>query len=119
MSGELTSQVLESLIHSNGPVLSSDAFPSVQSVTIKSALDRLASRQMISYKALDREEALLTAEGEDIANEGSHEAKVFEAVRKSIGGLRIVDLPVRWLSHMPLDLGELRGHVAHWHDRKL
>ena len=104
MASDLTAQVLEALSHSGGPLLSADAFPSVSSTTVKSTLDRLGSREMVVYKAIYREEALLTPEAEAIAADGSHEAKVFEAVRNAVQGLKIVDLPVRWLNCMPVRL---------------
>ncbi|KAL8787601.1 MAG: hypothetical protein Q9195_007689 [Heterodermia aff. obscurata] len=93
MATEYTSQILHVLSQSDGPVLSADAFPSVPSTTIKSALDRLKSRDMVAYKDIVREEAVLTPEAEGIAANGSHEARVFEAVRKAMGGLKIADLP--------------------------
>ncbi|KAI9811553.1 MAG: Phenylalanyl-tRNA synthetase, beta subunit, cytoplasmic [Thelocarpon impressellum] len=92
MAADLTSQVLE-LLSSSDSILSADAFPSTPFAVLKSALDRLGSRDMIQYKAIDREEAILTDEAEGIAAQGSHEAKVFEAVRKAVEGLRIGDLP--------------------------
>lgn len=104
MATDLTSRVLDALSQSDGPIRSSDAFLSIPSSVVKSALDRLGSREMVSYKAIDREEAVLTAEAEGIAADGSHEAKVFEAVRKAVEGLKIVDLPVRWLNCTPARL---------------
>ena len=101
MATDLTSQVLEALSHSNGPILSAETFPSIPSTMVKSALDRLGSREMVTYKTIDREEAILTPEAEGIAKDGSHEAKVFEAVRQAVEGLKIADLPVRWLNRMP------------------
>jgi len=91
---ELTSQVLDALSASDGPILSADAFPSIPSTTLKSALDRLGSREMVTYRKIDREEAVMTEEAEGIAANGSHEAKVFEAVRKTVQGLKIAELPV-------------------------
>ncbi|KAL8896217.1 MAG: hypothetical protein Q9207_007810 [Kuettlingeria erythrocarpa] len=104
MAPELTSQVLEALDQANGSILSADAFPSVDFTTMKSALDRLGSRSMIIYRQIDREEASLTPEAEGIAAEGSHEAKVFEAVRQAMDGLKIADLPVRRLNCTPARL---------------
>lgn len=101
---ELTSQVLTALSQSDGPILSVDAFPSIPSTTVKSALDRLGSREMVTYKKIDKEEAILTPEAEGIAADGSHEAKVFEAVRKAVGGLKIADLPVRGRNCTPARL---------------
>lgn len=107
MASDLTSQVLDVLSRSDEPVLSADAFPSIPSTTVKSALDRLGSREMVSYRAIDRDEAILTAEAEGIAANGSHEAKVFEAVQNAVEGLKIADLPVCWLNCTParLDVG--------------
>lgn len=99
MATDLTPQVLDAL-STDDSILSSDAFPSVPSTVVKSALDRLASRDMVVYKAIDREEAHLTDEGKGIAAEGSHEAKVFEAVRKAVEGLKIGDLPVGCTRHI-------------------
>lgn len=107
MASDLTSQVLEILSRSNEPVITADAFPSIPATAVKAALDRLRSRDMVVYKTIEREEAILTPEAEDIAAEGSHEAKVFEAVRKSMEGLKIADLPVRWLSCTPARLDDV------------
>lgn len=104
MASDLTSRVLDVLSHREGPVLSADVFPSIPSAAVKSALDRLGSREMVLYKVIDREEAILTAEAEGISANGSHEAKVFEAVRSSIEGLKIADLPVCWLNCTPARL---------------
>ena len=112
MTSGLTSQVLEALSHNDGPVLSAKAFPSISSTAVKSALDRLASRDMVSYRTIDREEAILTPEAEVIAAEGSHEAKVFEAVRKSLAGLKIADLPVCGLNCTPARLGVFKIMMA-------
>lgn len=93
MASDLTAQILEALSRADKPILSSDAFPSTPSLTVKSALDRLGSRDMIAYETIEREEATLTKEGEGIAANGSHEATVFEAVRAALDGLKIADLP--------------------------
>ncbi|KAL8868525.1 MAG: hypothetical protein Q9198_008150, partial [Flavoplaca austrocitrina] len=93
MASDLLSQVLDTVSQADGPILSNNAFPTVDFTTIKSALDRLGSREMITHKQIDREEANLTPEAEEIAAQGSHEAKVFEAVRQAVDGLKIADLP--------------------------
>lgn len=102
MASGLTSQVLDALSESEGPILSADAFPTIPSTTLKSALDRLGSREMVVYEKIDREEALLTPEAEGIAANGSHEARVFEAVQKALEGLKIADLPVCGPNSRPL-----------------
>ena len=109
MASDLTSQVLDALSESNDPVRTANAFPSVPSTTVKSALDRLGSREMISYNTIDREEAVLTDEANGIVEDGSHEAKVFEAVRKAVEGLKITDLPVRRPDCMPARLENPRA----------
>lgn len=93
MASDLTNSILDALSKSDAPILSSDAFPSSPSSSVKSALDRLASRQMVQYDTMDREVVALTAEGEQIAANGSHEVKVFEAVAAAMDGLKIGDLP--------------------------
>lgn len=93
MASDLTSPILDALSASDTPILSSEAFPSYPSLNVKSALDRLASRQMVEYETIEREVAALTKEGEDIAANGSHEAKVFQAVVAAMEGLKIGDLP--------------------------
>lgn len=93
MASDLTSEILDALSASDAPILSSEAFPSTPSLNVKSALDRLESRQMVEFVALDKEIAALTAEGEDIAANGSHEAKVFAVVLAAMDGLKISDLP--------------------------
>ena len=94
-------EVLATLDKSNGPVITSETYPKVPFVKIKSALDTLRSRDMITFSQIEREEAVLTPEAEGIVKEGSHEAKVFEAVRAAVEGLSIADLPVRWLDCTP------------------
>lgn len=101
MAIDLTAQVLNALSQTDEQILSTDAFPSTPSSEIKSALDRLKSREMVIYETIDKEEASLTPEAEDIAANGSHEAKVFEAVLKAVEGMKISDLPVCWLNCMP------------------
>ena len=93
MATDLTPQVLDCLAEADGPILSSDAFPGVSSLAVKSALDRLRSRNMVEYETLEREEAALSEEAEGLVANGSHEAKVFEAVLAAMDGLKIADLP--------------------------
>ena len=88
---DLTSKILHAL-DKQDPILSSDAFPSQKSADVKSALDRLASRYMVTYETIDREEAVLEAEGQDIVAKGSHEARVFEALKQAMEGLTMEEL---------------------------
>lgn len=79
---DLTLEILSSL-ESDAPVHTADAFPHTPQPEIKAALDRLASRQMVAYDTNDSEVVVLTEEGRQIEQEGSHEWKVWDAVRKS------------------------------------
>ncbi|KAH8693794.1 phenylalanyl-tRNA synthetase beta chain cytoplasmic [Talaromyces proteolyticus] len=93
MASDLTTPVLDALASSDGPIFSTDAFPSAPSTTIKASLDRLSSRSMVEYETSEKEILVLTEEGESIAASGSHEAKVFDAVVAALDGLKITDLP--------------------------
>lgn len=89
--GDLANQVLQAL-NIQSPLLTSEAFPSISSQTAKSALDRLAARSMLTYETIEREQVLLEAEAEQIVAHGSHEARVFEALRQAVDGLTVQDL---------------------------
>lgn len=93
MAEDLTAQVLHVLSSSTGPVLTSEAFPNASFVAVKAAVDRLRSREFIQAEQIDRLELVLTKEGQDIAENGSNGARVFEAVRAALEGLKIKDLP--------------------------
>lgn len=96
MGTELISQILEILSQSEDPVLSVDVLPSIPSATIESALRRLESRGMVTFENRPHNEAMLTKEGELVVAEGSHEAKVYEEVRKAVEGLTIKELPTKF-----------------------
>jgi len=120
MASDLSpNQLLNALSQHEGPILTADAFPQVSFVKVKSAVDTLKSREMIQYATIEREEAALTPEAEDIAANGSHEAKVFEAVRSAVEGMKISDLPVCWLDCMPVCLDLEWACWAHGVNRKL
>ncbi|KAI0110006.1 tRNA synthetases class II core domain (F)-domain-containing protein [Daldinia grandis] len=90
-SGDLASHILQSLDQTS-TLLSSQAFPDASFIEVKAALDRLASRDMVTYDTIEREEAILEPEGEQIAANGSHEARVFDALRSAVDGLTVQDL---------------------------
>lgn len=89
---DLTQQVLDKL-DTKSPLNTSEDFPNVSQGEIKAALDRLASRSMLTYESKDSEQVQLTAEGEQIANTGSHEYRVWEVVHKE-GKVPLKELPV-------------------------
>ncbi|KIX04482.1 phenylalanine-tRNA ligase, alpha subunit [Rhinocladiella mackenziei CBS 650.93] len=93
MAEDLTAQMLSVLSSADGPALTSDVFPNATFVAVKSAVDKLRSRGFIQAEQIDRLELILTQEGQDIAENGSNGARVFEAVRSALGGLKIKDLP--------------------------
>jgi phenylalanyl-tRNA synthetase alpha chain len=74
-----------------------DAFPNVPQVEVKAAIDRLGSRDMVEYDTQEKEIVLLTEESERICEEGSHEYKVWDAVRRK-GKISIKELPVSFLA---------------------
>lgn len=88
---DLTLEILETL-ETTDPIQSSTHFPQIAQAEIKAALDRLASRSMVEYDTADTEVVVLTGEGSQIANEGSHEYKVWKAV-KDAGSLPLKELP--------------------------
>jgi len=89
---DLALQLLKALSETDGPLLSAEAFPNSTFTEVKAALDRLASREMVQYEPLERDEAILEPEGEQIAAHGSHEARVFEALRQALDGLTVQEL---------------------------
>lgn len=90
---DLTLEILEHLDEKEN-WNTSDDFPSISQAQIKAALDRLASRQMLEYDTKDAEILVLTDEAKQICEEGSHEYKVWQAV-KSKGKIAVKDLAVR------------------------
>ncbi|KAF8251066.1 hypothetical protein K440DRAFT_596168 [Wilcoxina mikolae CBS 423.85] len=93
MAPDLPTQVLYALNDASAlPLISTAAFPEIDSPVLKGALDSLQSREMVTYETVDKEVAILTAEGAGIVQDGSHEAKVYEAVCKALDGLKINEL---------------------------
>lgn len=91
-SRDLTLGILETLENTD-PLQTQTTFPQISQGEIKAALDRLASRSMVEYDTQDSEVVVLTGEGQQIADEGSHEYKVWKAVKDS-GKIAIKELPV-------------------------
>lgn len=90
-TSDLVKEVLQAL-QETSPLLSHEAFPNVSYNELKAALQRLQSRDMVQVEQLEREEVLLEEEGQQIVANGSHEARVFEALRKAVEGLTIEEL---------------------------
>ena len=112
-SGDLTSQILQAL-DKQSPLLSNEAFPSIPSQDVKSQLDRLGSRLMITYETIEREEALLEPEAEQIAAQGSHEARVFEALRQAVDGLTVQELEAQIGDKNVTKMGQGKAFREKW-----
>ena len=112
MSADHIAAVLDALAQSDGPILTAEAFPAVPFAAIKATLDRLGSREMITSRTIEREDYSLSEEAKGICAEGSHEAKVFDAVRRAVDGLKITDLAVRYALSLPA-IKLVKAHVSH------
>ena len=112
-SGDLPSDILQALSQ-NDPILSAETFPSVRSTELKGALDRLASRSMVTYDTLDREEAVLEPEALEIAANGSHEARVFEALKQAMDGLTVSELEAAVGDKNVVKVGQGKAFKSKW-----
>ena len=112
-SGDLPTDVLRALSQSD-PIQSTQAFPDISFENLKAALDRLASRSMVTYQQIERDEALLEPEAQSIVSHGSHEARVFEVVRKALGGLSIQDLEGQVGDKNVAKLGQGKAFKEKW-----
>lgn len=110
---DLTTAILQALDQQD-PLISSEAFPSHKSTDVKSALDRLASRLMVEYDTLDREEALLEAEGQEIIANGSHEIRVLDALQDALEGLTIAELESAVGNKNTVKVGQSRAFREKW-----
>lgn len=111
--GDLPSQILQALAE-NDPILSSEAFPSLKFADVKGALDRLGSRSMITYDTIEREEAILEDEALEIAANGSHEARVFEALRQAMDGLTVAELEAAVGDKNVVKVGQGKAFKSKW-----
>lgn len=82
--GDITQVILDTLDQTDKPLITSEVFPNIRQNDIKAALDRLASRSMVTYTTHDEEQVHLTDESKEICESGSHEYKVWDAVQKAV-----------------------------------
>ncbi|KAH7406442.1 tRNA synthetases class II core domain (F)-domain-containing protein [Phaeosphaeria sp. MPI-PUGE-AT-0046c] len=87
----LTQDILD-LLDTKDTLQTNEDFPTIPQAEIKAALDRLASRSMVEYKSSNSDKVTLTPESEAIVQEGSHEFKVWKAI-KAAGKVSIKELP--------------------------
>lgn len=90
-AGDITSEILQALSKTD-PILSNEAFPGTPRDEVKAAAYRLGSRSMITYEQIDQEEAVLEPEAEQIVAHGSHEVRVFEALRQAVAAMTVAEL---------------------------
>jgi phenylalanyl-tRNA synthetase alpha chain len=112
-TGDLALEILQALSTAD-EILSTETFPDVPFLQMKAALDRLAMRSMVAYKQIESEEALLEPEAETIVEHGSHEARVFDAVRKAMSGLSIQDLEKEIGDKTVTKLGQGKAFREKW-----
>ncbi|KAK9421672.1 putative phenylalanine--tRNA ligase [Seiridium unicorne] len=113
MASDLTSRVLNALDKAE-PILSTETFPDVPFAELKAVLDRLASRSMVEYKQLEREEATLESEGKLIADNGSHEARVFDALSKAMKALTVAEIQAAVGDKNVAKFGQGKAMQAKW-----
>lgn len=70
-----------------------EEFPGIPPKELKSALDKVASRNMVAYEQRTSDVVVLEKEGQQICDEGSHEYKVWKVVKEA-GKIPIKELPV-------------------------
>ncbi|KAH7066363.1 tRNA synthetases class II core domain (F)-domain-containing protein [Paraphoma chrysanthemicola] len=87
----LTQDVLD-LLDTKDTLQTNEDFPTIPQAEIKAALDRLASRSMVEYKSVNSDKVSLTPESEGIVEGGSHEIKVWRAIKEA-GKVSIKELP--------------------------
>ncbi|GAB5588471.1 Phenylalanyl-tRNA synthetase [Umbelopsis nana] len=67
----------------------------VDQLSLLGALNSLRSKDMVEYKSIEREVWTLTEEGRELAESGSHEARVFDAIPVGDEGITIPDLQAK------------------------
>lgn len=77
-------------------------------------MDRLASRFMVVYETIDKEEAVLEPEAIEIEANGSHEARVFEALQKAMEGLTIPELEAAIGDKNVVKVGQGKAFKSKW-----
>ncbi|OLL24046.1 Phenylalanine--tRNA ligase alpha subunit [Neolecta irregularis DAH-3] len=85
MSGQLSTTILQYL--QDHDFITDTAQFAHETAAMQAALASLAARNMIVYSHLEKEIWSLTREGGECLESGSHEARVFNAVEQSLGGL--------------------------------
>ncbi|KAI8344589.1 tRNA synthetases class II core domain (F)-domain-containing protein [Chlamydoabsidia padenii] len=82
------------VIENSKDLKTSDDQP-VEQLALLGALNSLKSKDMVDYTSIDREVWTLTEEGQQVAEQGSHEARVFDAVPAGEEGIAIADIQAK------------------------
>ncbi|ORX61421.1 hypothetical protein DM01DRAFT_1299365 [Hesseltinella vesiculosa] len=67
----------------------------IEQLTLLGALNSLKSKDMVDFTFIDREVWFLTEEGEQVAAQGSHEARVFDLIPSGDEGMTIADVQAK------------------------
>lgn len=81
------------LLDENGSISDTSAIHEDQ-IEMSGVLRSLESKEMVVFKQKEKERWKLTAEAQSIVENGSPEAMLYEAVNKSLNGLKISEIPV-------------------------
>lgn len=92
MATSLQDRILQSL-EQQGKIENTSAIHEDQN-EVSGVLRSLESRDMVAFTQIDTEHWKLTEEAQNVVEKGSPEAMLYEAVVKSMGGLKISDIPV-------------------------
>lgn len=74
--------------------------PPLDQLALLGALNSLRSKDMVAYDTIEREVWVLTEEGNELADSGSHEARVFAAVPPGDEGIAIATLQVEFFDSL-------------------
>ncbi|GMM34804.1 phenylalanine--tRNA ligase subunit alpha [Saccharomycopsis crataegensis] len=76
-----------------GVIQNTDAtFPGVTFQAIQAVLNSLSAFEMVKYKPIEKDQWVLTKEGEEIVEQGSHEYRLLTEVISSLEGMKISDV---------------------------
>lgn len=93
MSNPLQDRILQ-LLDQQGTIPDTLAIHDDQN-EVSGVLRSLESRDMVAFTQIDKEHWNLTEEARNVVEKGSPEAMLYEAVVKSMGGLKISEITVR------------------------
>ncbi|KAI8056984.1 tRNA synthetases class II core domain (F)-domain-containing protein [Syncephalis plumigaleata] len=92
MSKEEIQQLVLTTLDHDGEIADSQYLGVPDQLELLGVLNSLMSNEIVNYQPIEREVWQLTEEGRDIAENGSHEAKVFYAVPQGDKGISIAEL---------------------------